>query len=219
MYSLNRGLWLALGVAVVYAALRFALQGRVKALILITVGVALGAVLIVTSPLGELVTDRAETGHSDGTRVDLVQKSLDAAMESPLVGHGSPIPNEDSVNLVAIAAAGSEWNPPPIGTHGQVWLVLVSHGIPATILFVSFLLFALWFTRGPITSPTVFWSHITILIAVVVLPFYTLSPAQLPLIAIVIAMAMRELRPPSGYPIDTEASLSRPRAGELAGAK
>ncbi len=218
VYSLNRGLWLSLGVAVVYAAVRFALQGRVKPLILITMGVALGAVLIVASPLAGLVTGRAETGHSDGTRVDLVQKSLDAVMESPLVGYGSPIPDVDSIELAAFATADGEgWSPPPIGTHGQVWLVLVSHGIPATILFVAFLLYALWFTRGPITSPTVFWSHITILIAVVELPFYTLSPAQLPLIAIVIAMAMRELRPPSGYPIDTETSLSRPRSGELAG--
>ena len=218
VYSLNRGLWLSLGVAVVYAAFRFALQGRVKPLILITLGVALGAVLIVASPLGDLVTERAETGHSDGTRVNLVQKSLDATMESPLLGHGRPIPDLDSIELAATAAADGEgWSPPPIGTHGQVWLVLVSHGIPATILFVGFLLYALWFTRGPITSPTVFWSHITILIAVVELPFYTLTPAQLPLIAIVIAMAMRELRPPSGYPSDTDTALSRPRAGELAG--
>lgn len=216
--SLNRGLWLSLGVAVVYAAVRFALQGRVKPLILITTAVALGAVLILTSPLAELVTQRAESGHSDERRTHLVEKSLDATMESPLVGYGIPIPDVASIELVAAATADEErWFAPPIGTHGQLWLVLVSHGIPATILFVAFLLFAVWFTRGPISSPTVFWSHITILIAVIELPFYMLSPAQLPLIAVVIAMAMRELRPPLGHPIETETSLSYPRAGELAG--
>ena len=219
VYSLNRGLWISLGVAVVYAAVRFALQGRVKPLMLITMGVALGAVLVMTTPLGDLVTQRAETGHSDTRRVSLAQKSLDAAMESPLVGHGKPIPDVDSIELAARAAsAGMEWSPPPVGTHGQVWLVLVSHGVPATILFLAFLFFALWFTRGPITSPTVFWSHITVLIAVVELPFYTQIPAQLPLVAIVIAMAMRELRPPPGSPIDSEASSARPRAEESAGA-
>ncbi|HZC27686.1 MAG TPA: hypothetical protein VE287_11730, partial [Actinopolymorphaceae bacterium] len=71
VYSLNRGLWLALGVGACYLAARLALLGRYWAVNLIGVALLMGAVAFLASPLGSLVEQRIETPHSNERRADL----------------------------------------------------------------------------------------------------------------------------------------------------
>ena len=127
VYSLNRGLWLGLAIVVVYAAVRYAIAGRVRPLI-VTVAAGLVAVLaIALTPLGDLAEERAETGHSDSARMQLVEGALDAIADSPLIGHGGTvrIPERESRA--------------PAGTHGQLWMIAVSHGVPAAVMFLAFI--------------------------------------------------------------------------------
>lgn len=88
--SLNRGLWLSLGVGLVYAAFRLAMQGRERAMVaflIVTIGVT-GLALF--SPLKATLAERLANPHSNNRRVSLYEESIRGAIESPLFGFGAP---------------------------------------------------------------------------------------------------------------------------------
>jgi O-antigen ligase len=133
------------------------------------------------TPLKAIVEERLETPHSNERRVALYGEAIQGTSESPLFGYGAPRP--------------SRWNPnaPPVGTQGQLWLVLFSHGWPGTIFFLSWFAFVFWRFRWP-TPPTGFWCHVMLLIMFVQLPVYGLLPMQLHIVMLLIALAHRERR-------------------------
>lgn len=183
VFSLNRILWLCLIVAIVYGSARFAIRGRTGGFQGI---LALGAVvfLIFTfGPTRQLIDDRVNTPHSNQGRTILYKEAADSVGKSPLLGYGAPRPSQSNPNL------------PSVGTQGQFWLVLFSHGVPGAIFFTSFLGYACWRTRKARTT-TGLWCHIVIVLALIQMPFYGLLSAQLHIIAIAIALAAREEREP-----------------------
>jgi len=177
--SLNRGLFLSLGAGLVYAGLRYAFRGRVKALIGITVVAAIASAIFAVLPIKQLLEQRLANSATNQTRASLYAEARDRVVESPLLGYGAPRPSENG------------GNGPAVGTQGQFWMVLFSHGIPGAALFVGFLVWAVWRTRGALT-PTGFWSHVTVVIALVQLPFYGMLPDQLHTVMLAVAMAIRE---------------------------
>jgi len=82
---------------------------------------------------------------------------------------------------------------PSVGTQGQLWLVLFSHGIPGMVLFVWWFLYQLWKMRA-VSEPVAFWCHIMVFIAVVQLPVYGWLPAPMAIIMVGIGLAAREQR-------------------------
>jgi hypothetical protein len=175
--SVNRGLWLSLGIGVVYAMGRLAKRGK-GAIVLVVLLALTGAVAIVWfTDLRALVIDRIETPHSNEGRLRLYQEAVDASTESPLLGFGVP---------QAAAETG-----PRVGTHGFVWLLLVSHGIPAMLLFIAWLVVCLVKTRGNRSTSAGFWMNVVILIALVQLPYYELLPAQLQIVMVAAALGWR----------------------------
>jgi polysaccharide biosynthesis protein PslJ len=179
IFSLNRVLWFCLVVCMVYGAVRFALRGRVGA---IQGVVALGVVAVAMftfGPTAKLINDRVNTPHSNQGREILYNEAADSVGRSPLLGYGAPRPSQVNPNL------------PSVGTQGQFWLVLFSHGIPGAMLFVSFLGYAAWRTRKAPTSATL-WCHVTVLLGIVMMPFYGLFEAQIHIIFVALALALRE---------------------------
>ncbi len=177
--SLNRGLFLSLGAGLLYAALRYAIRGRVKALIGITILlVAAGAVFAVL-PIQQLLQERIANSATNQTRASLYGEVLNRVDQSPLLGYGAPRPSEES--------AGA----PSAGTQGQLWMVLFSHGYPGAALFVAWYVWAVWRTRRALT-PVWFWSHVTVFIGLMQLPYYGVLPAQIHTIMLATAMALRE---------------------------
>lgn len=176
--SLDRGLWLSIGVGLIYAAVRLAVAGQARALraILILIPTLLGVIYL--TPLRQLVDDRFAHPHSNEARLSLYQEAIQNVKESPLLGYGSPRPSEDD-------------NAPSVGTQGQFWLVLFSHGIPGVLLFVWWLLYQLWKFRA-VSPPVAFWCHVLLVMAFVQLPFYGWLPAPLVVIAVAVAIAARE---------------------------
>ena len=85
VYSLNRGLWIGLGISVVYVAIRLALRGRMALLAGLALSVGVIGVLIIGSPLGKTLTERIQSGHSDEIRTTLTQGAIRAANESPVL--------------------------------------------------------------------------------------------------------------------------------------
>lgn len=177
--SLNRGLFLSLGAGLVYAALRYAIRGRVKALIGVTVVVAIAGAVLAVLPIRQLLDQRLTHSSTNETRASLYAEARDRVAASPLLGYGAPRPSD-----VANSGAAA-------GTQGQFWMVLFSHGIPGAALFMGFWVWALWRTRKALTPPS-FWGHVTVVIALFQLPFYGLLPAELYTVMLALAMALRE---------------------------
>lgn len=174
--SLNRGLWLSLGVGLAYGAVRLGIGGHTRLFRRSLVAAVVLAVVLALSPLGSLVVSRVETGHSNHDREGLVVAAVQGALERPVFGWGAPRPNVRDL--------------PSIGTHGQLWLVLFSHGFVGGAGFVGAIGSFLWWTRRQATT-TGLWAHVVVLVGAVQLPFYLMIPNSLFAVMAGVAVAIR----------------------------
>ncbi|MEL7206720.1 MAG: hypothetical protein AAGK32_00550, partial [Actinomycetota bacterium] len=174
--SLNRGLWLSLGLGLVYAGFRFGLAGRGKPMIRLATVAAVGLAVIALSPLGDLVGSRLDNGHSDDDRFALAVAAVEGTVERPVFGWGAPRPNVG--------------NQPSVGTHGQLWMVLFSHGFVGAGAFVGALV-TFWFrTRRQETTAGI-WAHSVLVVALAQLPVYLMIPHALFAVMAAVALALR----------------------------
>ncbi len=174
--SLNRGLWLSLGIGLIYAAIRFGLGGEGRMLKgLLWGAMALAAVLVFT-PLGDLISQRLSTGHSNADRFELATDAIVGTLERPVLGWGAPRPNDRNL--------------PSVGTHGQLWFIMFSHGFVGAISYVGFLV-AQFFQTMRQRSATGMWAHIVILIGMSQMLYYLQVPHQMFTIMAAIALAIR----------------------------
>jgi O-antigen ligase len=174
--SLNRGLWVSLGFGLLYAALRFALRGRLKALLAVVLLIAVAGQVAVALPLDTLLNETKQ--ESNKSRLELYQEAVRDTSQSPLLGYGAPRPSVDPYS-------------PSVGTQGQLWMVLFSHGFPGLALFLAWFLWIAWRTRVART-PAQLWTHTVLLIAVVQLPFYGMLPAAIHIVMVAAAVSLRE---------------------------
>ncbi|WP_153392849.1 O-antigen ligase family protein [Ornithinicoccus halotolerans] len=125
----NRGMFLALGVIAIYLGLRYLLLGNPRILVIV---VGLGAIAAVSVTQLDLTEDiESRTSGSDTTedRLTIYRQTLVSVQESPTFGMGAPRPSADP-------------SIPPVGTHGQFWIVIHSHGVPAVVAFMGWFLIA-----------------------------------------------------------------------------
>jgi hypothetical protein len=184
--SLNRGLWLSLGLGVVYAAVRFGVAGERKLLIQgLWASVVLVVVLSIT-PLGGVIATRINTGHSNDDRAELAVSAVEGAAEKPFFGWGAPRPNERNL--------------PSIGTHGQLWFVTFSHGFLGALGFVGSMLSIAWYTRRQLSTVGL-WAHVVIVIGIIQMPYYLMMPDQLFTVFAAAAIALR-LQSDGGVSVD-----------------
>jgi polysaccharide biosynthesis protein PslJ len=177
--SSNRGLWVGVGVGLVYAAIRVALRGNTRSLVAIVGFLVLVGALVTLTPLERYYTDRLEHQHSNERRSDLGELAVRGALERPLLGYGGPRESPDLPNA------------PDLGTHGQLYLVMFSHGLPGIAFFIGWWLWALWASRRGATGPPL-WCHVVLLIGVLEFFFYDMMPTQLHLMMLLAAVAWRE---------------------------
>ncbi|MGY1825716.1 MULTISPECIES: hypothetical protein [unclassified Blastococcus] len=147
--SLNRGVWLALGLTVAFTALWLARSGRFAGVAALALGLVVAAVLVVASPLGTVVQGRIDNPHSDGVRAFTITGTLEATKHSPVLGFGSSRRPLGSNNSIAV---GRDENcptcgNPPLGSTGQLWLLLISQGVVGAALYLGFMLRTLWAFR------------------------------------------------------------------------
>jgi polysaccharide biosynthesis protein PslJ len=180
--SLNRGLWLSLGVGLVYAALRYALRGRVRAVAALVLLLGVAVSLAVALPVQQLLQE--SKNETTSTRLALYQETIREVQASPLLGYGAPRPSEDISGFS-----------PSVGTQGQLWMVLFSHGFPGLAFFLGWYVWVLWRSANARTGPQL-WIHVIVLIAIVQLPFYGMLPTGLPVFMVAAAVVMRKLVEP-----------------------
>ena len=173
--SVNRGLWLSLVIAGAYAALIFVGRGQGRAVLQLLIGAVVVLLFVALSPLGDLFVDRLNTGHSDAQRSSLVTDTIAEMPQSPLIGFGGPR---------AVADGG-----PPLGSHGQMWIVLFSHGVLGALTYYGFML-AMFARTQRFTSEIGLWAHVVIFTSILQTLFYGHVPQQLGIIMVVVALGL-----------------------------
>jgi O-antigen ligase len=177
--TLNRGMFLGIAVAISYVALRLAMRGKLRALTTLALVTVIGVLAIQLSPLQERLDARlgGET-NSNTDRTSLYVQSLQLIPQSPLFGFGGP---RDPVTPTAA----------PVGTQGQVWLLLVSHGPIAALCFVGFFVVAFYRIRRR-SDPMGVACATVMLVGSMELFYYGVVPNGLPLMVVAAAMGLRE---------------------------
>jgi polysaccharide biosynthesis protein PslJ len=182
-FSLDRGAWLSATGGVIYATLRLARGRNAQLLKAVGLGVILLGVLLVATPLGTIIGTRLSHGYGDAHRAQLYTQSTNLVWKSPVFGYGAPVLVEGNLSA---------------GTHGQLWTILVSQGIPGLLFFVGWLLWAMWKASRKLPSghpgdPAVrFWCEVATFVAIIQMPYYDLLPWGLPIAMTAAALAFRE---------------------------
>lgn len=138
--TLNRGMFIGLAAVLFWVAFQALRRGAYGSVLggLGLMGVV-GALWWV-SPWSSGLFNRVSETESTEDRGTLYQDTYAGALQSPLFGYGSPRPGE------------APWLP-SLGTQGQLWTVMYSHGFVGLALFMGFLLviFAiLWRRTDPV---------------------------------------------------------------------
>ena len=193
--TLNRGMFLGLGVALAYILIRSVLQGNVRA-ILAVVGIAvLAAGALATLPIAERLTERVASSSSTEDRASLYIEAFERTLEQPVFGYGSPRPSETT-------------GAPSVGTQGQFWMVLFSHGFPGAALFMGWLAWA-YFRSVRERDPVGLACNTVLLLTLVESLYYGIMTAGL-MVAMLAAAVV--LRPEE----DTELTRRLPEASSQA---
>lgn len=176
--TLNRGMFLALGVGLSYVAVRFAFRREVKGILAVGLLVSVIGLLTVVLPVQDLVTSRVSNSDTNATRAVIYREAFDRTLQSPLLGFGTPRPSFDLVGG------------PSAGTQGQFWLVLFSHGFPGAALFLGWVSFATWRTRRAVTTSGL-WLHVVCVMMLLECFYYGMLTSGLVIFMIAAAAALR----------------------------
>jgi len=149
VYSLNRGMWIGIGLAIAVVSVRLARRGRRGTLITLSVVLTVGSVVFALSPLASIVQARLDAGHSNDVRSSLARDAISSAITSPVIGYGT---TRETIGSDASIAIGASPDCPKcgnrdIGSTGQLWLILIAQGVIGAALYVGFFLRTLWTHR------------------------------------------------------------------------
>lgn len=155
LYAQDRGADIAVGVAVIYIALRLAARGRAVLLGGLLAGLAVTVVVVAFTPVGNvLLNPRLASGSSDGIRQSQVSIAVQDAIASPVIGYGDTRRMIGSPSSIAVGPNGTcpTCGQYEIGSNGQLWLVLICSGFLGAVLYFGFFGYGIWRYRRD-TSP------------------------------------------------------------------
>jgi hypothetical protein len=192
VYSLNRGLWIGLGLSIAYVCWRALASGRPAIPLAIVGAVVVGLGLVAVTPLGATFQSRLQHPHSNSIRSDLSQQAFDAALSSPLVGYGSTRSAIGSSQTIGVGKSAScaQCGNPPIGSNGQLWLLLIANGFIGTALYFAFFMYPLWRYRRDVT-PVGVAGRLVLLLSLLYSLVYSVSISTLTLYMLSMALLWR----------------------------
>jgi hypothetical protein len=201
VFSLDRGMWLSLGVGLGYAVIRLAARRDVQMVAKVVTIVALALLVIVVSPLGGLVAGRFSHQTGDSSRLARDQVAQAQITANPILGYGAP---QQATTLTHTQKS--------VGTESEVFLLLYSHGVPGLFFCAVWLAYTVFRSgrtrRGD--SPLIFWTHVALLTACVQVPFYELTE-RMPVLFAAAALLHRRIRQAERQPLPpTPQTLQRP---------
>jgi len=183
--TLNRGMFLAIGILLGYGALRLAARGQLVPLVTIVAGGVLGGlVAIATGVLANLQT-RLHYSQTNLGRQTIYREAFDGALQSPIFGHGAPQPSQ----TLSVS----------VGTQGQVWNVMFSYGFVALALFLGWFVLAMLLSWRAADQARL-WMHAGLFVCCVTFFYYGYDGIQLTVAMVTAALALRSGRrlPESG---------------------
>lgn len=182
LLTLNRGMMLGIALAIAYVGIRGLLAGRARLVLATLAAGVVAALLFLAPPIQDRLDQRLEGGTSSTeTRASVYQQAIDSVPGSPVFGYGAPTEGENP-------------NAPPVGTQGQIWVFLVSHGPVAATLAMSWLLLAVVQSRRRWDRLGLAF-HVSLLVGTVELTYYGAIPYGLPLLLTAAALALRRPTP------------------------
>jgi hypothetical protein len=140
VYSLNRGVWAGVGLTAVYLAVRLAARGRLALLCVVCAGLAAAGVAIAATPLQGLVTSRLAHQQSNSIRASLSVTAIKDANSAPVIGYGDTRHQQGSASSITIGPTSDcpQCGQYPVGSNGQLYLLLVCNGWVGAALFLGF---------------------------------------------------------------------------------
>ncbi|BCJ52236.1 hypothetical protein Asp14428_37110 [Actinoplanes sp. NBRC 14428] len=152
--SLNRGLWIGIGVVVLYVAVRHVLMGRLWIIGAVALAAAGLVVALSATPLGDLVNARLDNGKSNGVRSFLIERAVDGFAESPIIGYGSTRNTIGGRNSIAVGESSEcrRCGNFTVGGNGQLWQLMYAHGTVGTVAYLGFFGYGLWRFRRDRTA-------------------------------------------------------------------
>lgn len=186
--TLNRGMFLGLGAGLTYLGLRALVRGNAKLIASIGGLVLLVWVVSLVVPVQELIDNRVSSTDTNVDRMDLYVRTLQAVERSPLLGYGAP-------NSVDTTLAEE-----PLGTQGMIWQVLYSHGIPALVAFLAWLVLIAKRLAGAV-SPAGQWLSTIPVIALVVIPVYAYIDPNMSVIFFAVGAGLAAVSGPVNRPV------------------
>ena len=121
----NRGMYVGLIVVALWVGVQRLRAGHWKSVAGAALGGAGLGIIWYFSPASQSLLSRLEVSSSTDDRFINYLETVTELAESPLLGFGAPRPSS------------SPWLP-SLGTQGQFWTVLFSHGLVGIVLFVGF---------------------------------------------------------------------------------
>lgn len=177
--TVNRGMFLALGLGLAYAALRLALRGNTKGLLGLGVLILVGLGVNLAVGVQDRISDRVSNSETNTTRLAVYEEAYDRTLDSPIFGYGAPRPS--------VLGEGV----PAVGTQGQFWNVLFSHGFVGAAAFLGWFVWLSWRTRRAPTL-TALWMHVVVVMTTVMMFFYGLMDSGLIIAMIAGAIVLRD---------------------------
>jgi hypothetical protein len=189
IYSLNRGMWIGVGIGLAYVLFRLAMTGRTIQVAVVLSALAMAAIVLLTTPLSSVVSGRVDHPRSNDGRSNINSAAIDAAASSPLIGYGGMTGVIGSQRSLAIGPTAEcpQCGNLTIGGDGQMWQLLITEGFAGAALYVLFFVRFAWKYRRD-TSPI---GTVGVMTVLVVLWFMTVYTAlELPLMIIMVALGL-----------------------------
>lgn len=211
VYSLNRGLWGSLALGVVGITILQLAQGHRGRFVALVAASVIGASLFLASPLGGLYQERLDNQHSNERRSQLLSATAESVTQgSPVTGFGST--RDVQGNFDSITGGATPTCPacgvPPLGTQGQLWLVLFSQGWPGLAFFLIFVVLALARSvRCRSTNETI--CTFVLAFFLVQLPIYDTLGMPMFIVMIAVGLAARDRRLSTVSPLERLRLASR----------
>lgn len=214
VYSLNRGLWVGLGLAVVFIAFRLVARGNLAALTGILAVLIAAAALFTVSPLGTVIQQRLEHGQSNDIRTFTTVQTLDAVSYSPVLGLGATRAALGSSNSIAVGQSQGcpRCGNATLGSNGSLWAVLISNGYLGVLLNVGFFLRVLWTYRHD-RSPIGDAGLLAVFLSLWFMFVYNILAMPLVIIFLSISLLWRNRREQAAAELRCEPASPAARAG------
>lgn len=197
----NRGMLIGLGVVAVTVVAASVRAGRVNVAAWVAATAVVAVLVFAVSPVARALEERLAVSSSTEDRFNLYQEAIERTLASPILGYAAPRPS---------LTAGA----PSVGTQGQLWMVLFSHGYVAAAAFLVW--FVLVFVRSARRRSMLAIVVTGALAATVAEAFYYgFMGVGLMIIMVLAALGMRPVTaPPCHSPADADARESSRSAPE-----